>query len=120
MKKRAAGMVSLVLLLAAYAVFRYALFGWHGMKEFPLLLLWPGLVVIGISGLWRGNRIAPAFTVAGYCAGFFGGYLFRTFSLDPGGGLLSNMWLIWAGVYAAAILAGILIELVRGRARRAG
>ena len=115
MKKRMVSIVSLCVLLIAFFSFRYLLFELHGMKQFPLYLLIVGIIVITVSGFIKGNRIAPILTVAGYIVGFFIGYLFAVTSYDPGGGTLNNMWLIWMGSYAAAIIAGILIEIFNGK-----
>lgn len=118
MKKRMVSIVSLCVLLIAFFSFRYLLFELHGMKQFPLYLLIVGIIVITVSGFIKGNRIAPILTVAGYIVGFFIGYLLAVTSYDPGGETLNNMWLIWMGSYAAAIIAGILIEIFNGKKHR--
>ena len=115
MKKRIVGVTSLCAMLIAYFVFRYLLFEWHGMKQFPLYLLIVGIIVITVSGIIKGNRIAPVFTAAGYIVGFLGGYLLAAPSYDPGGGILNNMWQIWMNSYGTAIIAGILIEIFNGK-----
>ena len=118
MRKRIVGIASLCCLLLSYYVCRYLLFAWHGMKEFPFDLLVVGVVVIAVSGVIKGGRIAPVFTAAGYIVGFFCGYLLQTVSYDPGGGALNNMWLIWMGFYGAAMIAGILLEIFSRKKRK--
>nr|WP_122012863.1 hypothetical protein [Maliibacterium massiliense] len=115
MKKRMAGIVSLLCLLAAYAAIRYPLFAWHGMKGFPLYLLVPGVAAVAYAGLVRGNRVVPVFTAAGYILGFFCGHLFAAPAFDPGGGLTSNMWAIWLCVYGGAMATGALAAAFYGR-----
>lgn len=111
MKKRIVSIVSLCCLFIFYYVCRYLLFGWHGMKSFPGYLLVVGIIAVGISGIIIGGRFAPSFTAAGYLAGFFIGYIFHSYSFDPGGGLLNNMWEIWTVTFIAAIFAGVLAEI---------
>lgn len=109
------GIVSLCALLIAYLVFRYPLFHLHGMKQFPLYLLIVGMAVIAVFGIVRGGRIAPVFTAVGYVVGFLVGCLLGSTSYDPGGGTLNNMWQIWLGSYAAAVTAGVMIEIFSGK-----
>ena len=118
MNKRIVGIVSLCVLLIAFFVFRYLLFGLHGMKQFPLYLLILGIIVITVSGIIKTNRIVPIFTTIGYIAGFFVGHLFAVTSYDPGGGTLNNMWQIWLNSYATAIVAGVIIEMFNGKKHR--
>ena len=117
MKNRIVGFASLLLIFVAYFVFRYMLFKWHGMKEFPFYLLIVGVIIIVVSGILRRNKIVPVFTVAGYIFGFFCGYLLAVPSYDSGGTLLNNMWQIWMNSYGTAIISGILIETFHGRSR---
>ena len=119
MKKRIVGVASLCVTLIAYFVFRYLLFEWHGMKQFPVYLLIVGIIVIVVSGLIKGNRITPIFTTAGYIVGFFVGHLLAVTSYDPGVGILNNMWQIWISLYAIAIIAGVLIEIFNGKKHKA-
>lgn len=118
MKKRMVGIVSLCILLIACYIFRYPLFAWHGMKEFPFYLLIPGIIVIVVSGIIQPGRIAPVFTAAGYIVGFFGGCLPAIPAYDPGGGTLNNMWQIWMNSYGTAMISGILIEVFNRQKNR--
>lgn len=86
--------------------------GWHGMYDFPFMLLIMGSIAIVISGIIIGNKIVPVLTTAGYVAGFFAGYFFKSNYYDPGGGLLSDQWIIWMFTCLGAIFAGIVIEII--------
>lgn len=112
LKKRIVGFATLCGLIIAYFIFRYPMISWHGMYEFPFILLIVGIIAIVISGIIIGNKIAPVFTVAGYVAGFFAGYYFESHYYDPGGGLLSDQWIIWMFTFVGAIFAGVVIEII--------
>ena len=115
MEKRKVGIISLCVLLASYCLFRYPLFGLHGMKEFPLVLLVIGVAVVAIFGIAKGGRMAPLYTAVGYIVGFICGCLMERITLDPGGGHLSDFWKYWMGGFIAATVAGILMEIQEGR-----
>lgn len=115
MEKRKVGIVSLCVLLASYCLFRYPLFGLHGMKEFPLVLMLVGAAVIVVFGIVKGGRTAPLYTAVGYIVGFVCGCLLEKISYDPGGGQMSDLWKYWMGGFIAATVAGILIEIWGGR-----
>lgn len=111
MKERRIGILSLAAILAAYLLFRYPLFGLHGMKEFPLTLCMAGVFLIAVTGLIRKNRVSPPLIALGYIGGFAAGVLFN---YDYGEGL-NNLWIIWMGCFVAASLAGIVGNLVLRR-----
>lgn len=115
MEKRKVSIISLCVLLASYLLFRYSLFGLHGMKEFPLVLLIVGIAVIAVFGLWKGGRMAPLYTTVGYIVGFICGCLWERITYDPGGGAMSDFWKFWMGGFIAATVAGILMEIEEGR-----
>lgn len=116
MEKRKVGIISLCVLLASYLLFRYPLFGLHGMKEFPLVLLAVGIAVIVYFGIVKGGRIAPLYTTVGYIVGFICGCLLERITSDPGGGQLSDFWKFWMGGFIAATVAGILQEVWQKKA----
>lgn len=118
MEKRKVGIVSLCVLLAAYLLFRYPLFGLHGMKQFPFVLFIAGAAVIVIFGIVKGGRMAPLYTAVGYIVGFICGCVLERISYDPGGGQLSDFWKYWMGGFIAATVAGILMEVQGGRRSR--
>lgn len=111
MEKRKVGIISLCVLLAAYGLFRYPLFGLHGMKQFPLVLLVIGIAVIAYFGILKGGRMAPLYTTVGYIVGFLCGCVLQRISYDPGGGTMNDFWKFWMGGFLAATVAGILMEV---------
>ena len=108
------------VIAAAYAVafvlFRYALFDLHGMKQFPLLLAALGVTIGIISGIFGKMKLALT-SLAGYAAGFPLALLLQTNGFDPGGGATSNMWLIWALIFAASVLLSIILEICTSKKR---
>ncbi len=107
MRKRIAGLVSLLALTGGYGVIRYPLFALHGMKDWPLVLFIAGVLIIALSGLLKGDKSVPVFTALGYIVGFVLGYIFQ---FDYGREQ-NSMWIIWTGCYAAAILAGVCVMI---------
>lgn len=115
MKKRIVGIVSLLVLIGSYLLFRYPLFGLHGMKDWPMVLLIPGIIAALIAGVILGKRTVPVFTAVGYVLGFFGGALFQsTYYDDSHGVTVNNMWAIWTVSYLSVIAAGIIVEIING------
>lgn len=112
MKKRIVGIVSLLVLIGSYLLFRYPLLDLHGMKDWPFVLLIPGIIAVVTAGVILGKRIVPVFTTVGYILGFFGGFLFQSDYYDNGGGRLNNMWAIWTVSYLAVIAAGVIVEII--------
>jgi len=104
-------LISLGILLLGFVLCRFAFFGFHGMKEWPLDLLIAGLAVLLISLLAR-KKYFPWFVSCGYHIGFWFGAIFHTEGFDPGGGRTDNLWQIWTVVFAVCILAGIVFEIV--------
>ena len=104
-------LLSVVLLLAGYVFTRYILFDLHGMKQWPLILLIIGTVVV-VTGWFQKSRLIPLITSAAYTVSFFAGVLFYTNSVDAGGTSTNNLWIIWTGMYLLIILVSIIIELV--------
>ncbi len=101
--------ISLGILIIGFALGRYVFFDVHGMKEFPVTLLILGLVVMLIS-LLTSKKVLPYFISAGYIIGFVFGFLFQVTKMDANGVSVNNLWVIWAGVYVAFIIAGFLCE----------
>lgn len=97
------------VLLAGFLLCRFAFFGLHGMKEWPLDLLLAGLVVITMSLLTK-KQIIAWFTAAGYLAGFFVGVLFHREGFDPGGGRTDNLWILWTVAFMVCIVAGAITQ----------
>ncbi len=102
--------IALGVLLVGFILGRYVFFDVHGMKEFPTTLLILGLVVMVISAI-TSKKVLPYFISAGYIIGFVFGFLFQVTKMDANGVSVNNLWVIWAGVYVAFIVAGFLFEL---------
>ncbi len=105
-----AHLISLGILLLGFLLCRYAFFGLHGMKEWPIDLFKVGIAAILIS-LFARKQYVPWFVAGGYILGFWLGVLFHTEGTDPGGGKTDNLWIIWTVVFLGCILAGILCEI---------
>lgn len=103
-------LISLGALLLGFLLCRYAFFGLHGMKEWPVDLLIVGMAALLISLLAR-KQYVPWFIAIGYALGFCMGVLFHTEGTDPGGGKTDNLWVIWTVVFLGCIFAGVLFEL---------
>lgn len=113
-RERKVGVLSLVVILISYLVFRYPLFRLHGMKDFPLLLCVVGAALILITGVIRGDKVLPLMIALGYIVGFVMGVLF---GYDYGEGL-NNLWIIWSWCFVAVSLAGIVGNLILRKRKR--
>ncbi|MCL2136248.1 MAG: hypothetical protein FWH40_01790 [Coriobacteriia bacterium] len=100
---------SVVVMVGLYILIRYALFDWHQMKAWPLVLFVASLAVIVVSAFIASWRISLLCCV-GYLAGFFAGWLFQADGTDAGGGKTNSLWIIWTLVYLLAVLLGMLWE----------
>ena len=101
--------IGLGILMIGFVLGRYVFFDVHGMKEFPVTLLVLGLAVMLIS-LLTSQKVLPYFISTGYLIGFGIGFLFQVTKMDANGVSVNNLWVIWAGVYVAFIVAGFLCE----------
>ena len=101
--------IALGILLVGFILGRYVFFDVHGMKEFPVVLLVLGLVVMGIS-LLTTKKVLPYFISAGYIIGFVFGFIFQVTKMDANGVSVNNLWVIWAVVYVALIIVGFICE----------
>lgn len=109
MKNRRTGFLSLLGLTVQYWALRYPLFFLHGMKAWPLTLFVPGAIIITVSGVALCRKALPVFAAAGYGVGFILGYVFQW---DYGRGQ-NSLWIIWACVYLAFLILGIVIEFLK-------
>lgn len=75
-------LLSVVLLLAGYVLTRYMLFDLHGMKQWPLMLLIIGTVVV-VAAWVQKSRLIPLITSAAYTVSFFLVYCFILTQLMP-------------------------------------
>ena len=106
--------IALGILLVGFILGRYVFFDVHGMKEFPVVLLILGLVVMVISGLST-KKIIPYFISVGYIIGFVLGFIFQETKIDANGVSVNNLWVIWAVVYVAFIVLGVICEWCFGK-----
>ena len=102
--------ISLGVLLLGFLLCRYAFFGLHGMKEWPIDLFIVGMAALLISLLAR-KQYVPWFVATGYFLSFLLSVMFHTEGTDPGGGKTDNLWIIWTVAFLGCILAGILYEI---------
>ena len=103
--------LSFIILLASFAVIRFALFETHGMKELPLILFSPCLIVLIIC-LASGATVSSLMTAISYPLGFAAGLFFQTDSVDAGGGAANDLWIIWTVVSAAVIAVSVITEAI--------
>ena len=101
--------ITLGILLVGFILGRYVFFDVHGMKEFPVVLLVLGLVVMVISVLTT-KKILPYFISVGYIIGFVFGFIFQVTKMDANGVSVNNLWVIWTVVYVAFIVLGFICE----------
>ena len=106
--------IALGILVFGFILCRYIFFDIHGMKEFPEVLLVLGLVVMTISALTK-KKILPYFISAGYIVGFVFGFIFQVTKIDANGVSVNNLWVIWAVVNVAFIVAGVICEKCFGK-----
>ena len=106
--------IALGILLVGFIFGRYVFFDVHGMKEFPVVLLILGLVVMVISGLST-KKIIPYFISIGYIIGFVLGFIIQETKIDTNGVSVNNLWVIWAVVYVAFIVLGVICEWCFGK-----
>ncbi len=116
--KLAWGVGAAVCLGVSYWVCRYALFGLHGMKQWPDVLLITGFIVVLISSA-AGLRLVAASAALGYPLAFGIAMATATRGIDQGGGSTSNAWIIWGGVYLLCMLLGLLSQLLYRRCKKA-
>lgn len=103
--------ISIVILLLGFVLCRYVFFDIHGMKEFPLVLLVVGIIVMVIS-LLSSRKIMPFFISTGYIIGFVTGFIFQNTKMDANGVSVNNLWVIWAAVYLSLMVIGAICELL--------
>lgn len=61
--------ISIIMLILGFLIFRYVLFDIHGMGEFPFLLFIFGVIIEAISFILRWHKIMLC-TSFGYNSGF--------------------------------------------------
>ena len=101
--------IALGILLVGFILCRYVFFDVHGMKEFPVVLLILGLVVMVISALTV-KRLILYWVSTGYIIGFVLALIFQETRIDANGVNANNLWVIWVAVYLAFIVIGFVCE----------
>lgn len=118
MKKYSRSIGAAVILLMSFVLCRFVLFGLHGMKSWPVVLLLAGGAVLGVSVLLKCRRL-PLFVALGYPLSFAVGALFQQNYADPRGAMtLNSFWSIWMIAYLLIVCAGVAAEIF-GRKRAA-
>ena len=103
-------------LTACYVVIIFPpLYDLHKMRDFPLILFIAGIMTVVLSGFLKRNILTPILTIIGYITGLITGVIFQHTYLDPGGGALSNIWLIWLIVYLIFIIAGVTADILKNK-----
>ena len=89
-----------VLLLIGFIVFRFVLFGMHGMKAWPVDLFVAASVLCFAGAVVKGY-FTCAFTAVGYIMGF---------ALATGIESGAN-WLVWLVIFVAGAVTGIVLDI---------
>ena len=105
-------LVSFAILCFGYFVIRYMLFDFHGMKQWPLVLLVGCVVVIVVSYLAH-SKILPLVTSISYPLGFALGAMFHTTTFDHAVGRTDNLWMIWTAVILIAMIVSGIVEFIK-------
>ena len=104
-------LISFATLCFGYFVIRYILFDFHGMKQWPLVLLVGCAVVIVVSYLAH-SKILPLVTSISYPLGFAVGAMFHTTTFDDAVGRTDNLWIIWTAVIMIAMIVSGIVEFI--------
>ena len=102
-------LVSVGALVIGFALIRFLLFGLHGMKQWPLILMLLCLAVIIISFTVKAKTTSIA-TAVSYIIGFFLACILQTNGVDPGGGRTNNLWVIWTIIIIVAVTVSGIVE----------
>lgn len=102
--------VSLLALAVGFIVIRFALFGLHGMKQWPMLLFCAAAVVCAAGALVKAYFTA-CITSAGYIVGFAVALSLAKTTVDPVMGAVNNLWFIWLIVLLICIIMGIATDI---------
>lgn len=101
---------SIIALCFFYIMFRYVFFDIHVMKQFPLNMLFLGLIVILVAAITYSRKVMIC-TVAGYIISFLIGMVFGS-DYYQYGTRYNNDWKIWMISYLFFITLGIVLELI--------
>ena len=109
MKKYVFGILSAAILVLSFILCRCVFFDLHGMKDWPVVLLVLGGLVIVAATLFKCKYI-PLFTAIGYPLAFIAGVIFQT---DYVAASTNNLWIIWTVAYLCFIAVGVVIEIIK-------
>lgn len=104
--------VSCCVLCLGLILCRFVFFELHGMKDWPFCLFLFCFIIIAVSFGMKTSLI-PIFTSLSYIVGFVVGLIFQTDSVDPGGGRINNLWIIWTVIIICAIIASVFGEIIK-------
>ncbi len=107
-------LIMVAFLSLAYWVFRFYLLDRHGMISLTNFLGILSLLAMAFA-VYRDEKFLAMMVVLGFSLGFILAMEFRSFSHDPGGGLLSNAWLIWLFTFIVLVGLGFLRIFLRDR-----
>lgn len=109
---------SVCLLVLEYILIRFALFDLHGMKDMPFYMFLLSLSFVVVSYIANFKNMSIYSSIA-YIIGYTVGHILETFTTDPGGGTLSNMWIIWVVSYFVILWAFIIFHMIsQGRFKK--
>ncbi len=103
-------LIAICILCLEFGLCRYIFFDIHGMRQWPFVLLFLGVIVLFISFVFRAKYI-PIFISVGYLIAFFACIIFQTDGADPGGGKTNSLWIIWTIVFVCVIMVSVLCEI---------
>ena len=104
--------LSAAILILSFILCRFVFFDLHGMKEWPVVLLVSGGLIIVITMFFK-CRYIPLFTSVGYLLAFIVGAVFQTDYTAPTGERANSFWIIWTITYLCVIAAGVVTEVVK-------
>ena len=104
------------ILAIGFVLIRYLLFGLHGMRQWPLILMLLCLVVIAVSFVVRAKITSVACSIS-YIIGFFLAGFFRTNGTDNGDGKINNLWIIWTIIIIVSVIVSAIIECLMSQTR---
>lgn len=104
-------LLSLSLLLVSYLIIRYPLYEIHYMQDWSLFMFVFSLV-LSLLAFLRHKYITMYISVFSYSLAFVLGQVFKKISYDPGGGKLSNSWIIWTLSILIITFISWIIEVI--------
>lgn len=116
MLNRQKRLMLLMVLILSFGLIRFVLFTQHGMKDWPVVMLVVGSVLLLISFLLKLD-ITYCLMSVGYVFSYLMGFVFQSDSYDLGGGLLNDLWKIWLISYLSFFVVGIFVDIIAKKRR---